>query len=74
MSSTSHPRSAAAASAPPSSSNCSRSLSAADVELIEINVDEGDVDARRFYERHRFAATDPDSGERALYHFRELPG
>ena len=42
------------------------------VELIEINVDEGDVDAQRFYERHRFAATEPGSDERALYYFREL--
>jgi GNAT superfamily N-acetyltransferase len=44
------------------------------VSLIEINVDEGDVDARRFYERHGFAATEPSSSERALYYFRELEG
>jgi GNAT superfamily N-acetyltransferase len=43
------------------------------VELIEINVDEGDRDAQRFYERHGFAVTDPDSGERALYCSRERP-
>jgi GNAT superfamily N-acetyltransferase len=42
------------------------------VGLIEINVDEGDVDAQRFYERHGFTAVDPDSDERALYYFREL--
>jgi GNAT superfamily N-acetyltransferase len=42
------------------------------VSLVEINVDEGDVDAQRFYERHGFAATDPGSTERALYFFRDL--
>lgn len=42
------------------------------VSLVEINVDEGDVDARRFYERHGFATTEPGSAERALYYFREL--
>ena len=42
------------------------------VELIEINVDEGDVDAQRFYERHGFSPTDPSSTERAFYYFREL--
>jgi GNAT superfamily N-acetyltransferase len=41
-------------------------------ELFEINVDEGDAAARRFYERHGFSATDPDSGERALYYSRPL--
>lgn len=40
--------------------------------LIEINVDEEDVDAQRFYRRHGFADTDPDSGERAFYFSREL--
>lgn len=43
------------------------------VSLIEINVDEGDVDARRFYERHGFSATEPGSDERALYYSQELP-
>jgi GNAT superfamily N-acetyltransferase len=42
------------------------------VELIEINVDEGDVDAHRFYERHGFSATEPGTAERAFYYFREL--
>jgi GNAT superfamily N-acetyltransferase len=42
------------------------------VGVIEINVDEGDVDAQRFYERHGFAATEPGGGERALYYWREL--
>ena len=41
------------------------------IDAIEINVDEGDGDALRFYERHGFGATEPDSGERALYLFRE---
>ena len=42
------------------------------VDLIEINVDEGDVDARRFYERHGFFSTEPGSTERALYYSQEL--
>jgi GNAT superfamily N-acetyltransferase len=42
------------------------------VDLIEINVDEGDVDAQRFYRRHGFAQTEPDSTERAFYFFQEL--
>lgn len=42
------------------------------VELVEINVDEGDVDAQRFYVRHGFSAAEPDTGERAFYFFREL--
>jgi GNAT superfamily N-acetyltransferase len=41
-------------------------------QYFEINVDEADVDARRFYERHGVSSTDPGSGERALYYFREL--
>ena len=43
-----------------------------DVDLVEINVDEGDVDAHRFYERHGFSATEPGSTERAFYYFQEL--
>ena len=42
------------------------------VALIEIGVDEGDVDARRFYERHGYTATSPTTNEKALYYFREV--
>ncbi len=42
------------------------------VDAIEINVDEGDVDAQRFYERHGFSATEPGSTERAFYYTQEL--
>jgi GNAT superfamily N-acetyltransferase len=42
------------------------------VGLIEINVDEPDVDAQRFYERHGFRGTDPDTGDRAFYYARDL--
>lgn len=42
------------------------------VSLVEINVDEGDVDAQRFYERFGFSSTEPGSEERALHYFREL--
>jgi GNAT superfamily N-acetyltransferase len=42
------------------------------VDLIEINVDEGDVDAQRFYERHGFSVIDPGSNERAFYYTQEL--
>lgn len=42
------------------------------VSLVEINVDEGDVDARRFYERHGFTALEPSTNEHALYYHREL--
>jgi GNAT superfamily N-acetyltransferase len=42
------------------------------VDLIEINVDEGDVDAQRFYERHGFTAAAPGSTERAFYYWQEL--
>ncbi len=43
------------------------------VGLVEINVDEGDVDAQRFYERHGFCPTEtPGSGERSFYYWREL--
>jgi hypothetical protein len=35
-------------------------------------VDEGDVDARRFYEAHGFSNTEPGEDERLLYYFRTL--
>lgn len=41
-------------------------------ELIEIGVDEPDVDAMRFYERHGFVHRDPETGDRALHIYREL--
>jgi GNAT superfamily N-acetyltransferase len=40
--------------------------------LLEVNVDEFDADARRFYERHGFANVEQGSTERALYYWREL--
>lgn len=42
------------------------------VAAIEINVDESDAAAMRFYERHGFSCVDPDSGERAFYFYRSL--
>ena len=42
------------------------------VSAIEINVDAGDLDAQRFYERHGFSGADPDTGERAFYYSLEL--
>jgi len=42
------------------------------VDLIEINVDEGDVDAQRFYQRHGFTAVAPDSPERAFYYWQDI--
>ncbi|WP_291056998.1 GNAT family N-acetyltransferase [Herbiconiux sp.] len=45
---------------------------AAGVSALEIQVDEPDTAARRFYERHGFTSTDPDTGDRALYYSRDL--
>ncbi len=45
---------------------------ASGVSAIEVNVDEGDVDALRFYDRHGFHLQQPDTGERAFYLSREL--
>ena len=42
------------------------------IDAVEINVDEGDVDAQRFYERHGYSSIDPESNERAFYYFQEL--
>ena len=41
-------------------------------ELLEINVDADDVDARRFYERHGYRNSEVGSDEPLLYYFREL--
>lgn len=43
-------------------------------QLVEINVDGGDHDARRFYEHRGFSAADPDTAEQALYYSRTLAG
>lgn len=42
------------------------------VESVEIEVDEGDVDARRFYLRHGFGDSGSSPGERAFKLHREL--
>ena len=41
-------------------------------QTFEINVDEDDTDARRFYEVHGFSNTEPGRTDRLLYYFREL--
>ena len=41
-------------------------------ELLEINVDGDDVDARRFYERYGYANSEPGKDEQLLYYYREL--
>jgi GNAT superfamily N-acetyltransferase len=47
---------------------------ARNVDLIEINVDGGDVDAQRFYERHGFSSMASGSTERSFYYSQELTG
>jgi len=41
-------------------------------ELLEINVDGDDIDARRFYERHGFANSEPGEDQPLLYYYRKL--
>lgn len=43
-------------------------------EVLEVNVDGDDVDARRFYERHGYRNSDPGREDQLLYYFRELAG
>lgn len=42
-------------------------------ELVEINVDESDVDAQRFYESHGFQGYEAGTSDRMYYYFQELP-
>jgi GNAT superfamily N-acetyltransferase len=41
-------------------------------ELLEINIDGDDIDARRFYERHGYTNIEPGQQQPALYYSREL--
>jgi hypothetical protein len=41
-------------------------------ELVEINVDGDNVDARRFHERHGYTNTEPGQDRPVLYYYREL--
>jgi GNAT superfamily N-acetyltransferase len=41
-------------------------------EVLEINVDGEDTDARRFYEAHGFTHTEPGATEPMYYYYREL--
>jgi GNAT superfamily N-acetyltransferase len=41
-------------------------------ELLEINVDGEDIDARRFYERHGYRNHGPAQSQPELYYHREL--
>lgn len=42
------------------------------IDALEINVDEGDVAAQRFYERNGYSSIEPNTNERAFYYFREV--
>ncbi|MFW2514014.1 GNAT family N-acetyltransferase [Demequina sp. SO4-13] len=42
------------------------------IAMVEVGVDEPDVDALRFYERHGFVHRDPHTGDRAYYLYREM--
>jgi hypothetical protein len=41
-------------------------------ELVEINVDGDNVDARRFHEWHGYTNTEPGQDRPVLYYYREL--
>ena len=41
-------------------------------QVLEINVDGDDTDARRFYERHGYVNTEPGQHEPSYYYFREF--
>ena len=41
-------------------------------ELLEINVDGEDIDARRFYERHGYRNSNPGQDDPLLYYYRDL--
>ena len=41
-------------------------------ELLEINVDGADTEARRFYERRGYSNSEPGMEEPLLYYYREL--
>jgi hypothetical protein len=41
-------------------------------ELVEIDVDGVDVDARRFYERHGYSCVEPGETEPMYRYYREL--
>ena len=39
---------------------------------VSINVDGGDTDARRFYERHGYANIEPGQDQPLFYYYRDL--